>query len=100
MKGFPKTLSTKADYEYVKENFPEEQWKPAWQRLLDERKNWFPIGEVESMEAGMTDELHKVEESSDYEGNTIYTQYKLQTDPNCTLKRLGFTVKEVEQALA
>lgn len=99
MKGFPKTLSTKQDYEYVRENFPAEQWKPRWQNLLDERKNWFPTGQIESKEAGITDETHKVEELEDGNGSKIYIQMELMDDPNCKLFRLGFTVAEVEEAL-
>lgn len=101
MKGFPKFLNTKADYEYIKDNFPAEQWKPRWQNLLDERKNWFPTGQVESEEAGITDDTHKVVKYEDTsEGTTAYTQMELQDDPNSTLFRLGFTVEEVEAALA
>lgn len=101
MKGFPKYLNTKADYEYIKENFPKEQWQPHWQSLLDERKNWFPTGQVESEEAGITDDTHKVVKYEDMDGGTAtYTQMELQDDPHCTLFQLGFTVEEVEAALA
>ena len=103
MNGFPKTLSTKEDYEYIRQNFPEEQWKPAWQALLDERKNWFKTGDLEKEEDGIVDELHKVESEPDMTDPTgkkrKYYQMELQTDPNCRLKQLGFTVSEVEKAL-
>jgi hypothetical protein len=99
MKVFPKFLNTKADYEYIKNNFPAEQWNPCWQHLLDERKNWFPTGSVESEEAGIIDATHKVVKYES-DGVVIFTQMELQDDPNCNLYRLGFTVEEVEAALA
>ena len=99
MKGFPKTLNTKEDYEYIRANFSKEEWVPAWQRLLDERQNWFPTGYLDSKEAGKTDELHKVSEEMQYDGTTKYVQLELQTDPGCRLKQLGFTVDYVEKAI-
>lgn len=99
MKGFPKTLNTKEDYEYIRANFPKEEWVPSWQRLLDERQNWFPTGYLDSKEAGATDELHKVSEEMQYDGTVKYVQLELQTDSGCRLKQLGFTVDYVEKAI-
>ena len=39
MRGYPKNLNTKKDYEYVRANFPAEEWKPDWQKLLDTMKD-------------------------------------------------------------
>ena len=52
MKGFPKHLNTKADYEYIRRAFPESQWKPCWQALLDSAYDWFTVFELESKEIG------------------------------------------------
>ena len=63
MKGFPKHLNSKQDYIYIRENFPDEQWKPVWQGLLGGQKNWFCVGKLDSKEAGITDSTHKIIES-------------------------------------
>ncbi len=98
MKGYPKRLNTKEDYEYVRANFPEEQWRPDWQALLDSMKDWVPVGTVESLDAGVNDETHKV--ISEGEGEEeIYTQCELQVIPSCRLLRLGFTEDYVRSVL-
>ncbi len=90
MKGYPTKLNTMADYEYVRQNFPTEKWKPDWEDLLNSMKDWVPIGEVESPDAGITDDTHKVIEQSEGEEVT-YIQCELQVIPTCRLFRLGFT---------
>ena len=99
MRGFPKTLNTKDDYLYVKEHFSAEEWKPEWQELLDTHQVWMPTGEVVSAEAGVTDATHKVEKTE--EGDKVtFMQYELQDNPQAKIYRLGFTIAEVEAALA
>lgn len=100
MRGFPKTLNSKTDYIYIKENFSAEQWKPAWQALLDSRLDWFNMGEVEQ-EKGITDKTHKVVESEPVgeSGATVFYQFELRENPTCKLLKIGFTVEEVEEAL-
>lgn len=99
MIGYPKHLNTKEDYEYVKDNFPAEEWKPYYQELLDTQKDWFPIGEVEESN-GITDDTHKIVEEKDLTNKTTkYIQYELQDNPNCLLLRLGFTAEEVKAAV-
>lgn len=102
MKGFPKSLSSKEDYIFIKDNFPADEWKPEWQLLLDSRMDWFNVGEIDPM-SGITDETHKVVESetqTEEGGETIYYQFELRENPTCKLLQLGFTVEEVEDALA
>ena len=41
MVGYPKSLKTKEDYEYVRNNFPKEMWKKDFQALLDSSYDWF-----------------------------------------------------------
>lgn len=101
MKGFPKYLNTKYDYEYVKEYFLEDQWKPAWQALLDTRMNWLNTAMLDLSDPGITDETHRVVEIRD--NNDVVTQKYQQEyilDPNCKLLRLGFTVEEIQNALS
>ena len=54
MVGFPTALNTKADYEYVRANFPAEQWQPVYQDLLDTMYDWFNMG---TTDGGTTDDL-------------------------------------------
>ncbi|MCD8286150.1 MAG: hypothetical protein LUD50_02860 [Clostridia bacterium] len=104
MRGYPKRLNTKADYEYAREHFPTEQWLPDWQKLLDTMRDWVPVGEVESADAGVTDDTHKVVESTaqgeDGEDVATYTQYELQVIPTCRLLRLGFEEDYVASVVA
>ena len=41
MKGIPKHLNTKFDYEYIRKNFPKEQYIPFFEDLLKSRTAWF-----------------------------------------------------------
>jgi len=101
MRGYPKTLNTKEDYEYVKANFPKAQWKPDYQKLLDSMKDWVPTGKLKSERDGITDSTHKVTEENNVEdsGEKAYVQWELQEIPTCRLYRLGFTEEEVRTAI-
>lgn len=99
MKGFPKKLNSKADYEYIRKNFPEEQWRPAWEALIKESKAWFFTAALAEKSAGIEDETHYIVESKDLDGETKYLQYELMEDKSSDMVRLGFTVEEIEKAL-
>ncbi len=101
MRGYPKTLNTKEDYAYVKENFPEGQWKPDYQKLLDSMNDWVPVGKLDSEEGGTVDDTHKVTEENNVGegGEKTYVQWELQKIPTCKLYRLGFTEEEVRAAI-
>ena len=97
MKGYPKYLNSKADYLYVHENFPREQWLPDFQVLLDTYKDWFFEKHLETREEGIEDETHKIVEFVNEETQeTTYDQYELRENPMAKIFRIGFTVKEVE----
>lgn len=103
MLGYPKTLKTKADYEYVRNNFPKEQWRAAFQNLLDTQNEWFFVKELAQGEAGQSDDTHKIVISPSFEnedGAAHNYQYELRYNPNCMLARVGYTVEEVEAILA
>ena len=93
MVGYPKNLNTKEDYEYVRNNFPKNEWKKDFKALLDEEKDWFNVGETDS---GIIDDTHKV--IKDEQTKKAY-QYELQVNPNCKMYRIGYTREEVEKAL-
>lgn len=101
MKGFPKHLNSKFDYLYIKENFPADLWKPAWERLLQERQKWFDMGIIDEGE-GISDDTHRVETFENKEdGGTRKElhQFELKNDMSSDFFKFGFTVEEVEAAL-
>jgi hypothetical protein len=104
MKGYPKNLNTKEDYEYVRQHFPADQWKPDYQKLLDSEKDWFFDSVLDDAESGIEDATHKVmtseSEGENGEKITTYAQYVLKINPTCKLLRLGFTEAEVQEALS
>jgi len=104
MKGFPKHLNTKEDYYYIKAKFPAEQWKPYWQRLLDERYRWMDDHEIPRPAQGIIDETHRVEERHSTDPQTgeeviTWMQIEYKKNPGSDFWRMEFTLEEVEAAL-
>lgn len=98
MDGYPKHLNSKADYLYLRENFPKEQWLPCFQALLDERLQWFNSGKIN--DEGVTDATHKVVEQIDQQDNSVTKyQYVLREHESCKMNQLGFTVEEIQKIL-
>ena len=101
MKGYPKHLNTKSDYIFVKNNFPKNQWAKDWQTLLDSRQDWFFVKALPDKASGVEDATHKIVETQSGESEKVtYSQYELREDKNAKIYRLGFTIAEVETALA
>ena len=103
MVGYPNFLNTKEDYIYVHDNFQKEQWLPDFQALLDTMKDWFFDNVLADGEIGITDETHKVvieevELGDDRVQRNV--QYILKENPDCKLRRLGFTIPEVKKLMA
>lgn len=103
MKGYPKTLHTREDYEYVRINFPKSQWEKDFQFLLDSLYEWFFVKELLDGEEGIVDDTHKVEvqEADEEQGieKTTRYQFEWRLNPNCKLIELGYTVEQVQQYL-
>ena len=97
MVGFPKFLNTKEDYEFVRANFPKEQWESDFKALLNERYEWFNLGEIEG--EGVTDDTHKVVEDKRDDETVVRYQYEYKENENARIYRLGYTVEEVENIL-
>ena len=104
MKGYPKNLNTKADYEYVKANFPREAYLPSFQALLDTMNDWFFVKELAAEAEGITDETHKVlpmqETGGTDEAPKSWAQYEYRVNPTCKLLSLGLTEAEVRAVVA
>ena len=98
MVGYPKFLNTKEDYEFVRANFPKEQWESDFKALLNERYEWFNLGEIEG--EGVTDDTHKVVEDKRDDETVVRYQYEYKENENARIYRLGYTVEEVEAILA
>lgn len=100
MRGIPKNLNSKFDYEYIKEHYSKKDWQDAWQSLLDNRYQWFITAKLEKKENGIEDEVHRVKEITDMDNNVEYYQEEYMTDVNSHFVKFGFTKEEVEAALA
>lgn len=98
MKGYPKHLNTKEDYEYVRHNFPKEVWEDDFKNLLDTQYDWFFEKELAENEEGLTDTTHKVVEN-EQDDKVTRSQYKWDYNPFCKLARIGYTEQEVQDIL-
>ncbi len=93
-------LNTKFDYEYVRQNFPEEIWRVKYQALLDDRMQWLMVGKLNQKADGVDiANQKKIVTSKREDGSEEYYQYKYKEDPNCKLNRLGFSTTEVLSVL-
>lgn len=102
MRGYPKFLNTKEDYEYVRANFPREEWEKDFKALLDMQQEWFFVKELGEGEIGVSDDTHKIEVSpstSNPDGKAHSYQYELRYNPQCLMARLGYTEAEVKAIL-
>lgn len=101
MRGFPKSLHTKEDYLYIKNNFEPEQWKPEFQKLLDTTSDWFFVKNLNKAEDGIDDDTHKIVETEiSSDKPSVISQYEFRENPDAKLYKLGFTVEEVQQLIA
>ena len=98
MKGYPKHLNTKEDYEYVRQNFSKEVWEEDFKNLLDTQYDWFFEKELAEGEEGIIDTTHKVVEN-EQDGKETRSQYKWDYNPFCKLTRIGYTEQEVQDIL-
>lgn len=97
MKGFPKTLNTKSDYEYVRQHFPKEECLPVFQELLDTEHDWFFDRYLDEGEVVEKDSTHRVEKpKEETSGIAKDSLYVFKSNPNCKMYALGYTKEEVE----
>ena len=91
MRGFPKYINSMGDIENLKQEYPQEL--AAWlQDIYDYKDVWLMTSKLEEGNDGITDDTHKVVESTDPETKEVTEryQYELMEDPNGTIFRLGF----------
>jgi hypothetical protein len=94
MKGYPKHLNTKQDYEYVRKNFPKRKWEKDFQALLESEKAWQVTKSLTKEENGVVDNTHKVIDAED-----VRVQMELKVDLNSRIKQLGYSRENVEAIL-
>lgn len=100
MKGYPKNLQTREDYEYVLANFSKDDWKQDFQNLLSTR--WMSIYQhrMSDDEIVPDDIKHKVLYQTDEKTGIIYRElYYIIENPDAKIFKLGYTVEEVENIL-
>lgn len=104
MRGFPTSFATKQDYLNSLSMYPE-QTKTELRRLLSDRFVWEKTKELKSESAGVTNDTHRVLETTETDEKTrevksVFIQLEKKEDENAALFRLGFTVKEVQNLIA
>lgn len=96
MVGYPKSLKTKEDYEYVRNNFPKEMWKKDFQALLDSSYDWFFIDKLLKNEEVVLKKNQRIEYNEELDKRYLY-EYKY--NPNCKLATIGYSEEEVQSIL-
>lgn len=89
MRGYPSFLNTKADVQFVVENFPPERWVPDLRRLIDDRYAWYPTGPA--AEDSIEDDTHRIDE---IDGERWL--YELRENPDARYRQLGVGLDELE----
>jgi hypothetical protein len=100
MRGFPKVLNSRQDYENIINDFGyTEKVKRAYQGLLNTAEKYEFDKELaaESDRTG-TEPEYKVM-TQEEEGTEKIVQFKLVGNPNGKIFRLGFTVDEVQEVI-
>lgn len=96
MKGFPKNLNTRADYEYVRSNFTKEQYYPVFKDLLATEYDWFYLRDLLPDEEFEEDKTHKVLSNQDSTSqDKAKAVYEYRANPSCRMYALGYTRSEV-----
>lgn len=94
MRGYPKHLNERADYEYVRTHFPKAMWEKDFEALLTTEKEWYNLGELDGN--GVEDDTHKVVVDEKYDKKYQY-EYRMNTCAK--IYRLGYTVEDVKAIL-
>jgi len=100
MRGFPKVLNSRQDYENIVSDFGyTEKVKRAYQGLLNTAEKYEFDKELaaESDRTG-TEPEYKVM-TQEEEGTEKIVQFKLVDNPNGKIFRLGFTIEEVQEVI-
>ena len=100
MRGFPKVLNSRQDYENIVSDFGyTAKVKRAYQGLLNTAEKYEFDKELaaESERTGPEPEYKVM--TQEEEGTEKIVQFKLVDNPNGKIFRLGFTVNEVQEVI-
>lgn len=100
MKGFPKVLNSRQDYENIVEDFGyTKKVKRAYQGLLNtaEKYEFDKKLAAESDRTGPPPEYKVM--TQEEEGTEKIVQYKLVDNPDGKIFKLGFAIDEVEEVI-
>jgi len=100
MRGFPKVLNSRQDYENIVSDFGyTEKVKRAYQGLLNTAEKYKFDKELaaESERTGPAPEYKVM--TQEEEGTEKIVQFKLVDNPNGKIFRLGFTIEEVQEVI-
>ena len=98
MRGFPKYLNSKADYDYVAKNFPpEKRERDFFGALIEDSQKFVEVRVLTEGEKITPSETQKIVEAVDPATNKkIQSLFELQADPNCKMARLGLQTADVK----
>lgn len=99
MRGYPKHLNTREDYEYVRTHFPRVMWEDDFRGLLASMREWYFVSYLEAREDGVSDDTHRVIEMDDFKGGKQWVQYELRENPQADIFRMDYTEAEVRAIL-
>mgnify|MGYP006292395679 FL=1 len=102
MKGFPKRLNSKKDYENIVDDFGyTKKVKEEYQALLDTDKHYVFDKELASEDerTGPAPDYKVMKEENEEDGSTKIVQYKLVDNPDSKLKKIGFEIQEVQEVI-
>lgn len=99
MRGYPKFINSKSDYEYVLKHFPKYKSELDFQKLVEDYTKWTKVEKLAKEEDGLIDKIHKIVEEENESKEKVYYQYEFKVDPNCKMVRLRFTLQEVEKII-
>ena len=99
MRGYPKTLQTREDYEYVLANFTKDQYLQDFKDLLISRFDYIYQHNMADDEVVSDDIPHKILSQTDEKGNYVRQLYYRVEVPTAKIFQLGYTVEEVEKII-
>lgn len=96
MQGYPKSLNTWDDVEYVVTNFDKSQWQHDLELLCSDNNvyMWVQTGTLAEGDTGVEDATHKVEERDDGEIGSIRAQLEKRPNLLCRLGQMKFCKTE------
>ncbi len=97
MRGFPKYLCTKADYEYVRYHFPpERRERDFFGALIQDQKKYFEVRALaEGEKPTLTKDQIIVEGIEPNMNKVVKKLLELREDPNCKMARLGIKAEDL-----